>query len=73
MNNFNALHIDIPLVQKLISSQFPQWSHLPITAVKHSGWDNRTFHLGEHMSVRLPSAASYADQIEKEQYWLPKL
>lgn len=71
--NMNTIHIDVPLVHKLISSQFPQWSHLPIMAVEHGGWDNRTFHLGEHMSVRLPSAAQYADKVKKEHYWLPKL
>ena len=37
------------------------------------GWDNRTFHLGEEMTVRLPSAAPYALQVEKEQRWLPGL
>ena len=37
------------------------------------GWDNRTFHLGHDMTVRLPSAARYATQVEKEQYWLPRL
>lgn len=69
----NTIHIDVALVRQLINSQFPQWSHLPIASVKQGGWDNRTFHLGEHMSVRLPSAAQYADKVEKEQYWLPKL
>ncbi len=38
-----------------------------------SGWDNRTFHLGKDMSVRLPSAADYELQIEKEHQWLSKL
>ncbi|ABS78116.2 phosphotransferase [Coxiella burnetii] len=36
-------------------------------------WDNRIFRLGEHMLVRLPSAANYAAQVEKEHQWLPKL
>lgn len=71
--NTGPIRINAFLVHKLISSQFPQWSHLPIAPVKQGGWDNRTFHLGEHMSVRLPSAAEYADKVEKEQYWLPKL
>jgi len=73
MSHNNILHIDTSLVHKLIATQFPQWTHLPISSVKHGGWDNRTFHLGEHMSVRLPSAAQYADKVEKEQYWLPRL
>lgn len=65
--------IDVALVRRLIDAQFPQWAHLPVTPVAVSGWDNRTFHLGAEMTVRLPSAAHYAAQIEKEQTWLPKL
>lgn len=65
--------ITVDLVTKLINEQFPEWSDLEIRPVKYSGNDNRTFHLGEHMSVRLPSAAAYAPQVEKEQLWLPIL
>ncbi|MCE0721969.1 aminoglycoside phosphotransferase family protein [Legionella resiliens] len=65
--------IDVSLVRKLIDSQFPRWSDLPIKPVAFSGWDNRTFHLGPEMTVRLPSAPSYALQVEKEQLWLPYL
>ncbi|KAA1188790.1 aminoglycoside phosphotransferase family protein [Paenibacillus sp. B2(2019)] len=65
--------ITVDLVARLINEQFPAWSDLEIRPVKFSGNDNRTFHLGEHMSVRLPSAAAYAPQVEKEQQWLPIL
>lgn len=65
--------IDAGLVRRLIATQFPQWAHLPITPVPHSGWDNRTFRLGTAMSVRLPSAEGYAPQVAKEQRWLPFL
>lgn len=65
--------IDTSLVRRLIASQFPQWENLPIDPVATSGWDNRTFHLGKDKSVRLPSAAEYALQVEKEHQWLPKL
>jgi aminoglycoside phosphotransferase (APT) family kinase protein len=65
--------IDVSLVRELVAAQFPQWADLPIRPVQLSGWDNRTFHLGEHMSVRLPSGAAYAQQVEKEQRWLPRL
>ncbi len=63
----------MPLVRKLIAAQFPQWADLPITPVDPGGWDNRTFHLGNEFSVRLPSAEAYAPQVEKEQKWLPRL
>ncbi len=65
--------IDALLVRRLIASQFPKWKELSIDPVAMSGWDNRTFHLGNDMSVRLPSAAEYELQVEKEHLWLPKL
>ena len=67
------VNISTGLVQRLIKSQFPAWSDFPIKSVEFSGWDNRTFHLGDRMTVRLPSDASYVSQVEKEQRWLPKL
>jgi aminoglycoside phosphotransferase (APT) family kinase protein len=73
MSNDSKIHIDVLLVQHLVSTQFPQWAHLPIKPVEPGGWDNKTFHLGEHMSIRLPSAVQYASKVEKEHYWLPKL
>ena len=69
----DEVQIDASLVHRLIATQFPQWAHLPIRPVEHGGWDNRTFHLGEEMTVRLPSAAAYAPQVEKEHRWLPRL
>ncbi|MBS0649403.1 MAG: aminoglycoside phosphotransferase family protein [Verrucomicrobia bacterium] len=69
----DRLIIDVPLVRRLVDHQFPQWKGLSIFPVAVSGWDNRTFHLGENMIVRMPSAAEYALQVEKEQKWLPKL
>ncbi len=65
--------INVSLVEKLIQKQFPEWPHLEVKPVKFSGHDNRTFHLGDEMSVRLPSDAAYAPQVEKENKWLPLL
>lgn len=65
--------IDATLVQKLVDKQFPQWKHLPIRPVLPGGWDNRTFHLGTTMLVRMPSSEEYASKVDKEQAWLPKL
>lgn len=64
---------DTHLATALIAEQFPQWAHLPVTPVATSGWDNRTFHLGEEMLIRLPSSPDYAGQVLKEQLWLPRL
>lgn len=60
------IDIDEPLVAELISEQFPHWSTLRIRAVPQQGWDNRTFRLGDDLSVRLPSGEAYAAAVEKE-------
>ena len=69
----SRIRVDADSVQRLVSDQFPQWSHLDIEPVREPGWDNYTFHLGEDLLVRLPSAAEYALAVEKEQRWLPVL
>jgi len=65
--------VDRQLVRRLLDAQFPQWALLPVTPVEPGGVDNRTFRLGAHLSVRLPSAEGYALQAVKEQRWLPIL
>lgn len=68
-----GMEITIEMVKRLIKEQFPQWQELNIYPVAKSGWDNRTFHLGDSMTVRLPSGKDYAAQVEKEKRWLPYL
>lgn len=69
----DRLDISTPLVQALIADQFSQWADLDIVPVVPGGWNNRSFRLGETMSVRMPSAKRYAAQVSKEQTTLPKL
>jgi aminoglycoside phosphotransferase (APT) family kinase protein len=69
----DGVRIDATLVSRLVAAQFPRWADLPVRPVEHDGWDNTTFRLGEEMSARLPSAAPYAPQVDKEHRWLPKL
>ncbi|MER7006216.1 aminoglycoside phosphotransferase family protein [Dactylosporangium sp. NPDC000555] len=65
--------VDPSVVRRLIARQFPQWAHLPVRPVATNGWDNQTFHLGDRMSVRLPTAQEYALAVDKEHRWLPIL
>lgn len=65
--------VDADQVRRLVAEQFPRWAELPVRPVAEGGWDNRTFHLGDAMTARLPSAAEYALAVEKEQRWLPVL
>ena len=60
-------------VRALIDSQFPQWAVLDVQPVELSGWDNRSFRLGDEMLIRMPSAERYVAQVEKEHRWLPAL
>ncbi|MBX9730164.1 MAG: aminoglycoside phosphotransferase family protein [Sphingomonas sp.] len=61
------------LVAQLVRTQFPGWANLPIRKVDPSGWDNRSFRLGDRLLVRLPSAPRYAPQVAREQSVLPRL
>lgn len=65
--------IDAALVRRLIAGQFPQWRDLPVRPVDVDGWDNRTYRLGDDMTVRLPTHESYTPAIDKEDRWLPVL
>ncbi|MEI7580825.1 MAG: aminoglycoside phosphotransferase family protein [bacterium] len=65
--------ITTTLVQKLITTQFSHYAHLPITPVPTQGHDNRSYRLGPHLLIRLPSSAAYSAQVLKEQQWLPLL
>lgn len=65
--------IDASLVRRLVTAQFPQWVHLEVAPVTLGGWDNRTFRLGDDMTVRLPSGEGYTPQVGKEHRWLPFL
>ncbi|OPG07407.1 phosphotransferase [Streptomyces sp. GKU 895] len=65
--------IDTTLVRRLLTAQFPQWAHLPLTPVPQSGMDNATFRLGDELSVRLPRYSHWAGQVAREHRWLPRL
>src|SRR6185312_5157341 len=65
--------ITAALAARLVAEQFPAWGHLPVVQVAESGWDNRTFRLGDTLSVRLPTAEWYVAAVAKEHTWLPRL
>ncbi|MEV0800828.1 aminoglycoside phosphotransferase family protein [Kribbella sp. NPDC050281] len=67
------IDVEAAQVRRLVEEQFPQWAGLPVHPVANGGWDNRTFHLGTDMVVRIPSASEYAQAVEKEHRWLPAL
>ncbi|MBB4904553.1 aminoglycoside phosphotransferase family protein [Actinophytocola algeriensis] len=66
-------HIDTGLVRRLVAGQFPEWAALPVEPVPSSGTDNAMYRLGDDLSVRLPRIPGAADDVEREQRWLPRL
>jgi len=65
--------IDVALVRRLLEQQFPQWAGLDLRPVAQDGWDNRTYRLGDELTVRLPTAEWYVEAVAKENRWLPWL
>lgn len=63
----------VELAHQLITEQFPEYAHLPISEVEKQGHDNRTYRLGNDMLIRMPTAESYALKVPVEQELLPKL
>lgn len=58
--------INDSLVRRLVAQQFPHLGDLSVRPIKKQGWDNRTFRLGDELSVRLPSERSYAAAVKTE-------
>ena len=69
----DEVDIDIPLVNLLLATQFPQWANLPIRCVQSAGTENAIYRLGEDMAVRLPRHPRAMKSIDKECQWVPKL
>jgi len=65
--------IDAGLVRRLVATQFPRMATLPITAVRSAGTVNAIYQLGEQLCVRLPRVRRWADSLETEWQWLPRL
>ncbi|MEU8415996.1 aminoglycoside phosphotransferase family protein [Amycolatopsis japonica] len=65
--------IDIALARRLIDTQFPQWSGLPLLPYAPAGSDHVIYRLGENLSVRLPRHDGAIEQAAKEAEWLPRL
>lgn len=65
--------IDAGLVRRLVATQFPRMATLPVTAVRSAGTVNAIYRLGERLCVRLPRLRRWADSLETEWQWLPRL
>jgi len=69
----DEVDIDAALVARLIAAQFPQWADLPVVKLPSAGTDHAMYRLADDMVVRLPRIPRAADQVDREQRWLPHL
>jgi len=67
------IDIDIPLVKRLLAEQFPQLAKRTITVVRSTGTVNAIYRLDDDLYLRLPRVPAWAQSIEREWTWLPKL
>ena len=65
--------IDAELVGQLVAAQFPDLSDLPISAVSSTGTVNAIYRIGDHLCARLPRVQEWAQDLDNELRWLPKL
>jgi aminoglycoside phosphotransferase (APT) family kinase protein len=65
--------IDRTLVAGLVRSQTPQFAGLPLSRVESMGTVNAIYRLGDDLCVRLPRVQKYAESLERELVWLPRL
>jgi aminoglycoside phosphotransferase (APT) family kinase protein len=67
------VNIDAELVGRLVAGQFPQLAGLPIRAVQSTGTVNAIYRIGNHLCARLPRIERWAQDLDNEWLWLPKL
>jgi aminoglycoside phosphotransferase (APT) family kinase protein len=67
------IHTDTALVKRLLTEQFPHLAERSIRVVQSTGTVNAIFRLGEEAYVRLPRLETWAESIDNEWTWLPKL
>jgi aminoglycoside phosphotransferase (APT) family kinase protein len=67
------VEIDAQLVARLVAGQFPELADLPIRAVQSTGTVNAIYRIGDALYARLPRLAAWAESLDNELRWLPRL
>ena len=67
------IDIDAALIRRLLTDQFPHLAERSITVVRSTGTVNAIFRLGNDLCVRLPRVETWAESLDRERIWLPKL
>ena len=69
----DELPIEAALARRLVDSQLPDLAGLPLRPVELQGTVNAVFRLGDRLSLRLPRNPVWADDLDRETIWLPRL
>jgi aminoglycoside phosphotransferase (APT) family kinase protein len=69
----DEIDVDVRMVRQLVAEQFPGLSDLPVAEVRSVGTVNAVYRIGAELCARLPRVAGWADDLEREQRWLPWL
>jgi aminoglycoside phosphotransferase (APT) family kinase protein len=67
------VELDAALVGRLVAGQFPELAGLQVREVRSTGTVNAIYRLGDDLCARLPRVQRWADDLAKEQLWLPRL
>lgn len=68
----DEVETDVPLVRRLLATQFPAWAELPIGLVDSFGTDHDIYRIGDGLAARLPRIGWAAGQAAMEAAWLPR-
>jgi len=69
----DQLDIDVALVGRLVSAQFPEWAGLQLEPVHSDGTVNAIYRLGTELAVRLPLRRAGERSLRKERLALSRL
>jgi aminoglycoside phosphotransferase (APT) family kinase protein len=67
------IDIDTVLVKRLLTEQFPHLADRSLTLVRSTGTVNAIYRLDHDLYVRLPRLGTWAESLDHEWTWLPKL
>lgn len=60
------MELTLETIQHIIHEQYPEFDSLLIEKMSEGGHDHHSYHLGNHFSLRFPSAYEYSTQVIKE-------
>jgi len=61
------------IVGRVVAAQFPDLTDLPVSAFTSTGTVNGIYRSGDHLDARLPRVQKWAQALDRECLWLPKL